>query len=148
MFKIGEFSKLTNVSVRMLRHYDHLGILIPKNVALDTGYRYYSANQFQDINKIQKLKEIGFSLAHIKEMLALGADITELQNYFLQREQALKQEQEKLVTQSVLLETAVNILKEDFIKMNYHIILKEFPQRSVASIRQIIPNFMSEGILW
>ncbi len=81
-------------------------------------------------------------------MLALGADMTQLQNYFAQREQALKQEQEKLVTQRVLLESAVNILKEDFIKMNYHVILKELPQRNVASIRQIIPDFMSEGILW
>ena len=42
MLKIGEFSKLTRVSIRMLRHYDEIGLLRPTETDAWTGYRYYS----------------------------------------------------------------------------------------------------------
>ena len=45
MFKIGEFSKLSLVSVRMLRHYGELGLLMPEETDVFTGYRYYSADR-------------------------------------------------------------------------------------------------------
>ena len=41
MLKIGEFSKLSRVSIRMLRHYDELGLLAPQSIDPFTGYRYY-----------------------------------------------------------------------------------------------------------
>lgn len=44
MFKIGEFSQFTHISVKMLRHYDDLGLLKPAQVDRWTGYRYYSAD--------------------------------------------------------------------------------------------------------
>ena len=148
MFKIGEFSKLAHVSVRMLRHYDKLDLLVPQTVDESSSYRYYSAVQLQTVNKIQKLRELGFSLSLIKEMIEPTSDISNLKNYFTLREQELKEEQEKLAKQSSLLESAALILKEDFEKMNYHTILKEIPERTVISTRKIIPNYMSEGILW
>lgn len=42
MLRIGDFSKLSRVSIRMLRHYDKIGLLIPESVDESTGYRYYS----------------------------------------------------------------------------------------------------------
>lgn len=45
MLKIGEFSKLSRVSVRMLRHYDEIGLLPPASIDSATGYRYYSEDQ-------------------------------------------------------------------------------------------------------
>ena len=45
MFKIGEFSKLTQVSIRMLRYYDEAGLLKPASTDPWTGYRMYSADQ-------------------------------------------------------------------------------------------------------
>ncbi|MBC2034590.1 MerR family transcriptional regulator [Listeria booriae] len=67
MFKIGEFSKLANVSIRALRHYDKIGLLTPEHINKETNYRNYSAQQLQTINKIQKLKEIGLSLTVIHQ---------------------------------------------------------------------------------
>ena len=69
MFKIGEFSKLAHTSVRMLRHYDQLELLTPEKVDSESSYRYYSAKQLQKVNKVNRLKELGFSLAIIKEMI-------------------------------------------------------------------------------
>ena len=52
MFKIGEFSQLSRVSVRMLRHYDQLGLLKPSRTDNFTNYRYYSADQLPRLNRI------------------------------------------------------------------------------------------------
>lgn len=69
MFKIGEFSRLSRVSVRMLRHYDQLGLLTPSQTDPFTGYRYYSAEQLPRLNRILTLRELGFSLEQISGML-------------------------------------------------------------------------------
>lgn len=59
MFKIGDFSQMSRVSIRMLRHYDELGLLKPASVEPFTGYRYYSAHQLSRLHRIQVLKEMG-----------------------------------------------------------------------------------------
>src|SRR5262245_5332211 len=69
MFKIGEFSRLSRVSVRMLRHYDQLGLLTPSQTDRFTNYRYYSAEQLPRLNRILALRDLGFSLEQIAEML-------------------------------------------------------------------------------
>ena len=45
MLKIGEFSKLSRVSVRMLRHYDEIGLLKPAEIDCFREYRYYRGDQ-------------------------------------------------------------------------------------------------------
>ena len=147
MFKIGEFSKLSHTSVRMLRHYDQLGLLTPEKIGFDSGYRYYSARQLQKANKINRLKELGFSLALIKEMIE-QSDTEQMAHYFSLRKSELQEELDKLERQHVLLESATIILREDASKMNYHVILKEIPAMNVVSIRKIIPKYEDEGMLW
>ena len=56
MFRIGEFSRLSRVSVRMLRHYDQLGLLKPSHTDSFTSYRYYSADQLPRLNRIIALR--------------------------------------------------------------------------------------------
>lgn len=148
MFKIGDFSRLATISIRMLRHYDKLGLLKPQAVDNFSGYRYYSAQQINTANKIQKLKEMGFSLMVIKELLESGANMSTLKDYFLVREAELRREQEKLAKQNLMLENAVKIIKEDMTKMNYHVLLKEIPERYVASTRHHIDAYSNEGQLW
>jgi DNA-binding transcriptional MerR regulator len=65
MLRIGEFARLTRVSVRMLRHYDRIGLLTPARADARTGYRYYRAAQLQSLNRIVQLRELGFSLREI-----------------------------------------------------------------------------------
>ena len=147
MFKIGEFSKLAHTSVRMLRHYDQLELLTPEKVDSESSYRYYSAKQLQKVNKINRLKELGFSLAIIKEMIE-NPDIEKMAHYFSLRNHELREELEKLEKQHTLLESATTILKEDVGKMNYRVVLKEIPERNVVSIRKIMPEYFCEGALW
>lgn len=69
MFNIGEFAKLGQVSVRMLRHYDAIGLLPPAAVDPASGYRTYRAGQLGRLNRIIALKDLGFSLQQVQVML-------------------------------------------------------------------------------
>lgn len=66
MYRIGEFSKLTNLSIRTLRFYNDLGILIPEEVDLYSNYRYYGKKNLEQVRMIENLKEAGFTLEEIK----------------------------------------------------------------------------------
>src|SRR5262245_3543335 len=69
MFRIGDFSKLSQVSIKTLRFYDEIGLLKPTYVDSFTGYRYYTASLLSRLNRILILKELGFSLEEIAPML-------------------------------------------------------------------------------
>src|SRR5262245_26373347 len=69
MFRIGDFSRLSRVSVKALRFYDEVGLLKPTYVDRDTGYRYYSATLLPRLNRILAFKELGLSLEEIIHLL-------------------------------------------------------------------------------
>ncbi len=67
LLKIGAFSKKTGVSIRTLRYYDEIDLFKPSEIDLFTSYRYYTDEQIEDLNIINKLKSLGFTLDEIKE---------------------------------------------------------------------------------
>lgn len=67
LYKIGDFSLITGVSIRTLRYYDSIDLFKPKEIDLFTNYRYYSEEQIEEFKIITNLKECGFSLEEIKE---------------------------------------------------------------------------------
>ena len=73
--KIGEFSKMMQVTVKTLRHYELKGLLLPDEVDKWTGYRSYSISQMQRLNTIRDLQRQGFTLEEIKELLDDGAQM-------------------------------------------------------------------------
>ncbi|MFB6810118.1 MerR family transcriptional regulator [Streptomyces sp. NPDC056387] len=76
MYTIGDFAKHGRVSVRMLRHYDAIGLLRPARVDPVSGYRHYEAGQLARLNRVIALKELGFSLDEVGSILdeRLGAE--------------------------------------------------------------------------
>ena len=89
MLKIGEFSKLSRVSIRMLRHYDDIGLLKPAEIDDFTGYRYYREDQLFVIGRITALKDMGFALADIIHILEIYDDKDQLDVFFSEREKEL-----------------------------------------------------------
>src|SRR5437773_10906878 len=69
MFSIGEFARLGRVSVRMLRHYDAIGLLRPATVDPASGYRFYRADQLRRLNRVVALKDLGFTLEQVRAIL-------------------------------------------------------------------------------
>jgi DNA-binding transcriptional MerR regulator len=78
MFSIGEFARHGRVSVRMLRHYDAIGLLRPASVDGVTGYRFYRASQLAELNRIIALKDLGFTLGQVQAILAEQVSAAEL----------------------------------------------------------------------
>ena len=70
--KIGAFSKMMQVTVKTLRHYEQMGLLVPAEVDEWTGYRNYRIEQMQRLNTIRYLKEMGFTLDEIRSLFAGG----------------------------------------------------------------------------
>ncbi|WP_345711887.1 helix-turn-helix domain-containing protein, partial [Kineococcus glutinatus] len=78
MFSIGEFATVARVSVRMLRHYDALGLLPPAVVDPSTGYRSYSAAQLGRLNRVLALKDLGLTLQQVRAVLDEEVGVAEL----------------------------------------------------------------------
>lgn len=91
MLKVGDFSKLANVTVKTLRHYDRLGLLKPVWIERYSGYRYYQLEQLPRLNRILALKEMGFSLAQIADLLREELPPAALRSLFDQKQQELAQ---------------------------------------------------------
>jgi DNA-binding transcriptional MerR regulator len=78
MFKIGDFSRLSQVSVKALRYYDERGLLKPARVDPTSNYRYYTADQLPRLHRLLVLKELGFSLDEIARALDEQLGVAEL----------------------------------------------------------------------
>ncbi len=136
MLTIGDFSRLSRVTPRMLRHYDALGLLRPEAVG-DNGYRYYRQEQLSDLLKIQWLKGYGFSLGEIGSLLKLedGQLLTRLRQRRLDLCRELSRRQE------IIHQIEADILRMEgttFMEKQYHVILIEDPEQKVFSIRDTI----------
>lgn len=89
MFRIGEFSRIAQVSIRMLRHYDQIGLLAPAHVDEQSGYRYYRADQLAEVNRILALQELGFTLEVVGRLTRQEISASEIAGMLrLERERA------------------------------------------------------------
>ncbi|MDL2300405.1 MerR family transcriptional regulator [Clostridiaceae bacterium OttesenSCG-928-D20] len=147
MFKIGEFSKLTQVSIRMLRYYDELGLLIPAKTDKFTNHRFYQADQIPLLNKIIFLRDLGFNVSEIATTLNNWDNeyvSNKLKNKQLEIKLAIKSEQNKLSK----IEMAQRDIQQERITMHYNVSIKSIPSFRVFSLRRTIPDYYAEGQLW
>jgi DNA-binding transcriptional MerR regulator len=147
MFKIGEFSKLTQVSIRMLRYYDETGLLKPAEIDKFTNYRLYATEQIHTLNRIIFLRDLGFNVSEIAIALKHWDDefITkQLENKRLEIENAIKTEQERLSK----IELAKKDIRQDKITININVSTKSIPSYQVFSLRRIVADYYAEGQLW
>ncbi len=147
MFRIGEFSKLTQVSIRMLRYYDETGLLKPAQTDKFTGYRLYSTEQIPILNKIIFLRDVGFNVSDIAIALSRWDNISivnQLENKRMEIGNIIYTEQNKLSK----IEQALKDIEQDKISIHYNVTIKNIPGHQVLSLRKIIPDYYAEGKLW
>ena len=148
MIKIGEFSKLSRVSIRMLRHYDEIGLLHPQWIDPESGYRYYGADQLTVVGRITALKDMGFGLNSICEMIADSSDKKLAEAHLRLKRAELLELSEQTAHRLRLLDTALERLRKDGETMKYDVTLKTFPERYAATVRMNIPVYEMEGTVW
>lgn len=147
MFKIGEFSKLTQVSVRMLRYYDETGLLKPARVDEFTGYRLYIARQIPQLNRILFLRDVGFNVAEMALALQGWTDdfiIDQLCQKQLEVEETIKAEQARLSK----IQLAKKDIGREMMAIHYNVSIKAVPACRVLSLRRVVENYYAEGRLW
>lgn len=143
--KIGAFSTLSRLSVRMLRYYDSHGVLSPASIDQWTGYRYYEASQLPDAVLVRQLRDVGFSVSAIAALLPLRNDPETLDRALaVQRDQLLAdaaQAQRRIAELDQLVKTIKETTMSTITTVN-------LPEQRIASWRMQIPNYWSEGIAW
>lgn len=147
MLKIGEFSKLSRVSVRMLRHYDDIGLLKPVEIDSFTCYRYYEVDQLLTVGRITSLKDMGFKLSDIIKILDIYDDRNVLETYLKTRREEVEAIYKETAYQMMLLDTAINRLRKEE-DMNYDVSIKTIPERYAATVHMTIPHYEDEGMVW
>lgn len=142
--KIGEFSKMMQVTVKTLRYYEQKGLLLPYEVDEWTGYRYYSIVQMQRLNIIRGLQQQGFTLEEIKELLEDGEQMPSIDQLTQKIEETEHQLQLLIKRRSQLLKW---LDSHKQIKTMEQISIQSLPEIIVASHREIIPNYDALGAL-
>lgn len=148
MLKIGDFSKLSRISIRMLRYYDENDVLKPAMIDEHSGYRFYDQEQLYWAFQINFLRETGFSTAMIKEILAHFHDVEEIGHYLHTRLCELEEEKVSMEKMIHRLKKAEELLAKEDMFMKYEVSVKEIPAIDVVSTRDIIPTYEREDLLW
>lgn len=137
-FKIGEFSRLNRVTVKTLRYYEEIGLLVPYETDEWTGYRYYSVEQFQQVNTIIYLKHLGFSLEEIRDLFATGQHTPSLAAIEAKIRQCEGEQKQLQRRYNELNSLAKSLQKE---KKMEKVFIKSLPAIIVASHRRIINGY-------
>ena len=140
--KIGEFSKLMQVTVKTLRHYEQKRLLIPEEVDEWTGYRYYSIEQMQKLQNTRDLQRLGFSLDEIKELCesySCTPTISQLTEKIEETEAQLR----KLIARRNQLIDWRNARKQ--MKKMEKFSIQSLPEIIVASHREVLPDYAAIG---
>lgn len=135
MLKIGEFSKLSLLTIKALRFYEKEGLLVPTSVDEWTGYRFYETKQLETAAKIKAFRQLDLSIEEIKAIFA-GAD----------EKRILAQKAEKLVQQQRDIEVRLSIINHilEGKNMNYQAIIKEIPGAIVYYSEKRLANIMDK----
>lgn len=141
---IGQFSSLSRLSVRMLRHYDAHGVLVPADVDPWTGYRRYAPHQLADAADIRNLRDVGFGVSAIGALLAARGtpawtSALSLQSASLSGELRTAQERLSLINR---------LLDNGEPNMSVTITRTTMPAMTVVSLRGTVPTYAHEGQLW
>lgn len=113
MFKISTFAKLSKLSLKTLRYYDQIGILKPHKVHDDTGYRYYSADQLLELNRILIYKELGFTLPQIAQLLQENISYEQIQGMLRLKRSEIQQMIDMEQTKLARIEERIQLMERD-----------------------------------
>ncbi|GAA0488986.1 MerR family transcriptional regulator [Streptomyces sp. NPDC046215] len=146
MFSIGEFAKHGRVSVRMLRHYDALGLLRPARVDPVSGYRFYAAGQFARLNRIIALKDLGFTLQQVRTVLDEQVDTGELRGMLRLRRADLEAAMAADALRLAHVEARLRSIESEGHMPTDDVVVKSVPAVRLAELSGIAASFAPEDI--
>ena len=146
MFSIGDFARHGRVSVRMLRHYDAIGLLRPASVDQVTGYRSYEARQLARLNRIVALKDLGFSLQQVQSILDDKVSVEELRGMLRLRRAELQSRIASDAARLGQVEARLQIIEREGAMPADDVQIKRIPGIRVAELTGTAASFEPESI--
>lgn len=134
MLKIGEFAQLAQVTIKMLRHYDRLGILAPAHIDPQNGYRYYQVEQLPQIHRILALKEIGLSLEQIGVLLSERVSNEQIRGMLRLRQAEIRQQVEAAQRQQEMVSFRLRMLEAEENFPSLDVVIKPLEPMRVLSL--------------
>ena len=141
MFRIGDFSRLSQISIKALRFYDEVGLFKPTLVDGATGYRYYAANLLPRLNRILVFKELGFSLDEIALLLSGELPVSQLQEMLRVKQAELRRNVDREQARLAQVETWLGKMEQEGCVPDYEIVLRQIAPQLVAARRQSIASY-------
>ncbi len=148
MFKIGTFSRLVHVSARMLRHYEKCGLIYPVHFDKVSGNRYYSASQIPFLHRITSLRDMGFTVAEIGDILDNYDDESFVESMIAQKTGEVKEQMREFQGRLDRMESMSASIKTSAYAEPVEIVIKAVPSYPVISLRQILPDYSEQNSLW
>jgi DNA-binding transcriptional MerR regulator len=141
MFKIGDFSRIARVSARLLRFYDEIGLLTPAHADPQTGYRHYTLAQLGDLNRIVVLKELGFSLEKVHDIVRAEVGADELRRMLLLRRNEVTRTLDQEAARLRQIEARISQLESEGALSADDVTIRAEPAGRLLSLRRTVPSF-------
>lgn len=148
MIRIGDFSKLSRITVKTLRYYDEVGLLQPAHVDNTTGYRYYTYNQLPRLNRILALKDLGFSLEEIGKLLSDDLTAEQMHGMLKLRQAEIKRQVLGETERLARVETRLRLIEQEDVVSKYDVVIKKVDPLKVAVLRGVVLTPPDQGRLW
>ena len=138
--KIGEFAELNQVTTKMLRHYDEIGLLKPAAIDPETGYRSYASEQSRLLNWIMILKNLDFSLKEIKAFLSGPIESTGVVHQLIRKRIEITAALNEQIQKKMAIDRLITIIEKEGFEMNKEIDLQNIGPADVHEIKKNMPN--------
>lgn len=136
MYKIGEFSKIVEITVKGLRYYDDINLMKPAFINEENGYRYYDDNNYKQAMWVKSMKKFGFTIKEIQDVLPNVHQDDDLTDYLLEKNEQIAEQINSMKKLQHLIHDEIQTLKElGDVKMSMKAEIIEVPDMRVASVR-------------
>ncbi|WP_136517581.1 MerR family transcriptional regulator [Cellulomonas telluris] len=140
---VGDVARAAGVSVRTLHHYHELGLLRPAQVDPRTGRRRYATRQLRDLSRVVTLKELGFSLREVGDILARDLSEDGMRRLLLTRRAELERRQAEVRHRLVQLDAHLRLL--DAAEVGPQVLTREVPALRVAALTAVLADDAERG---
>jgi DNA-binding transcriptional MerR regulator len=148
MIRIGDFSKLSRVTIKTLRYYDEQGLLKPVSVDPFSGYRYYEYDQLPRLHRILAFKDLGFSLHEIGRLLERNLSAEQLRGMLTLRQEEIRRKVEAEGERLERVDLWLRQIEQEEGMSKYDVVIKQIEPVQVAGLRAVVPTPPEQGGLW
>jgi DNA-binding transcriptional MerR regulator len=140
LLRIGDFSRVAQVSVPTLRHYDEIGLLLPAHIDKFTDYRHYSLDQLPRLNRILAFKDLGFALDEIANLLDDDVTPEQIRGMLRLRMADATRQMREEAQRLQRIESRLRRIEQEGRAPAYDVTLKQLPQQRIVGVRRMVPT--------